>query len=70
MSRKHAGYSYFTIYRNHSVWINDNALALAHTYAATKGEGETPVFTVFAGSFDGIRERLDEVHAASQSPAL
>jgi len=60
MRNQHGGYTYFTIYRNHSIWHNRDALAPCHEYAATSEGGEAPTFTIFAESFGAIRKKLDE----------
>jgi len=52
------GYTYFTIYRAHAVYINSKAKENA--YAAGKADG--PI-TLFADSFEEIRAKLDEARA-------
>ena len=55
------GYTYVTIYRNHSVYtkrVDGN-----YTYAA----GDKERVWIFADSFGGIRAQLDEI--ASKAPA-
>jgi hypothetical protein len=50
------GYTYFTIYRAHSVYYNPNAER--YTYAAGKADGE---ITIFDTGFAEIRAQLDEI---------
>ena len=50
------GWTYFSIYRNHSIYLASDPKS-KYKYAA--GQGET--LTVFDYSFDQIRAQLDEI---------
>ena len=49
------GYTYFSIYRNHAIYINSKAEK--YTYAA----GHDGRITVFDVSFKKIQKQLDEI---------
>ena len=54
-----SGYTYFSIYRAHAVYVNSDQDA-KYAYAA----GRDGRITVFDHSFDGIRAQLDVICGA------